>query len=55
MARTSSIRLEKEADLCSVQMLLGHSSIATSEIYTHLAKGQVKKSMTSSIRAVKKR
>ncbi|MBU4268516.1 MAG: site-specific tyrosine recombinase XerD [Acidobacteria bacterium] len=35
--------VERGADLRSVQMLLGHSSITTTEVYTHLAKGQVKK------------
>lgn len=35
--------VEKGADLRSVQMLLGHSSITTTEIYTHMAKDQVRK------------
>ncbi len=35
--------LEKGADLRSLQMLLGHQSLATVQIYTHLGKSQVRK------------
>jgi integrase/recombinase XerD len=35
--------VERGADLRSVQMMLGHANIATTEIYTYVAKDQVRR------------
>ncbi|HEY3595424.1 MAG TPA: tyrosine-type recombinase/integrase, partial [Polyangiaceae bacterium] len=35
--------LEGDADLRSVQAMLGHANIATTEIYTHVAPNHVRK------------
>lgn len=35
--------VDNEADLRAVQMMLGHASIATTEIYTHVSRARVRK------------
>jgi integrase/recombinase XerD len=47
--------VEGGADLRSVQTLLGHADIATTEIYTHVAKDHLKKVMARAHPLAKKR
>ena len=47
--------VEGGADLRSVQTLLGHADIATTEIYTHVAKGHLKRVMNKAHPLARKR